>query len=230
MQGQYVAFRCERVEVPARNVWRRRAEWIVSQDPHAERAGEFTDAPPDAPVADDADARTVQVADGHLVTLRPAAFPDEASQRTQPLDEVQCEGKHSLGDGARPAAWRDHNRDAASAGCGKVDEVDPDAGPGHHAQPWRLLEEGVVHHRIGPGDGTDSDSEVVGGRFGQERDATSEDSIDQSRVNCAERHDDGTIGGHSDSPPNVAPGTVGTCSHVPFSAEAAAAAITSATW
>jgi hypothetical protein len=76
----------------------------------------------------------------------------------------------------------------------------------------------------------DSDSEVVGGRLGHEGDASAEDAGDQRRVNSAQGNDHGAIDGHPDAPPNVAPGTVGTGCHVPFSVEAAAAAITSATW
>jgi hypothetical protein len=174
--------------------------------------------------------RAVQVADNHGVPFRPVPFADQASQRTQPLDEVQGEREHSFGDRACSAARGYHDRDSTRTGRSKVDEVNADAGAGHYAQPGRLLEQGLVHYRIGPVDGTHSDSEVVRGWFGQKGDATAENSVDECRVHRAEGNDDRTIGAHSDSPPNVAPGTVGTCCQVPFSAESAAAAITSATW
>ena len=102
------------------------------------------------------------------------------------------------------------------------------------ARAKRGIDDGFGTH-----DRADGIGDILRVRIGDECDLLAEDVSDQRRIYAAERHDHRTVDSHPPHPltvadvagslPNVAAGTAGTCCQVPRSAEAAAAAMTSAT-
>jgi hypothetical protein len=103
----------------------------------------------------------LEVTDGNLSSLRPAAITHQVGQRAQPLDEAQGHSHHTLGHGRRAAAGSDDDGDAPPGGGGDIDQVHAYAGSGQHAKVGHTVEQGLVHHHIGSHYGAGGQEEVL---------------------------------------------------------------------
>ena len=151
----------------------------------------WADAAADAAVADDADRRAVEVAEGDRAAVGPAALGDAGGRGAQPLDQMQDHRQGAFGDGVGAGAWRDDDGDATAGGLVDVDPFHADPGAGEHPQVRHPVEQSRVDERVGAHDRSGGIAEVVSAWIGHERRASrGRCPVTRSGSTCAQGHDD----------------------------------------
>ena len=185
--------------------------------------------------ADDAEGGAGEVTDRDGAAVGPPAGADQVGQPAEPLDQVHGHRDGTLGDRDGAGARGDHDGDTAGGGGVQVDAFDADTGPGDDPQPRGPVEEGGVDDGVGAGDGA---LRLAPGRLGRVRDEPAPTGEDRRRPGPGSTTPSPTTSGRSGSDigrhdrrsggRRWRPGTCGTLCHCPSTADAAAAAITSA--
>jgi len=147
---------------------------------------------------------------------------------------VQRHADRALGHRGGASSRGDHHGDSPGRRGRHVNQVGADPGPGDDPESGRPAEQRPVDPGVGPGDGARGDGEFGIAGSGDEPALPVEHAGYQRRVDGTQRHHDRQVlalfrhlGGHQ-ACPNVAPGTGATLCQAPSRAEAAVAAMTSA--
>ena len=229
VQGDDVAAGGEVVQARAAHAVGRLAERVVGQHPHPERRAERRGPPADPAVADDPEGGAVEVPDADPAAFGPAALADQRGERPEPLDQVQRHADRSLGHGGDARPGGDHHGDPPGRRGRHVNQVGAHAGPGEDPEPGGPAEQLLVDPGVGPDDGARGGGDIGVTRRGDEPAAPVEDPRDQRRVDGSQRHHHRqSLAGRHQGCPKVAPGTGATLCQAPSWAEAAVAAMTSA--
>jgi hypothetical protein len=139
---------------------------------------------------------------------------------------VQGHADRALGHRRGAGPRGDHHSDPAGRRGRHVDQVHAHPGPGDDPEPGGPAEQRLVDAGVSAGDGTRGGGEFGLARVGNEPAVPVEHVGHQRRVDQPQRHHD-REGTHQGCP-NVAPGTGATSCQAPSRAEAAVAAMTSA--
>ncbi len=130
-------------------------ERVVRDNIHAERAPARRDFLPDSSEAAEAERLAPQLRAGQLLLV-----PDPALHRRvggwHRAGQRQHQRQRVFGDAHAVAAWRVHDENAARAGRGEIDVVDPGSGAGNYPKFGRCSEQPLVNF------GRAADDERVG--------------------------------------------------------------------